>query len=149
MNNLTVRELQEDDHEEWLSLYEGYADHYKVQLNPEGVATTWNWLMDSNHSLVGIVAVLDGKLAGIAHFRSMPSPLRGQEVGFLDDLFVGHSHRGQGVADELIGSVKDRAAAKGWKIVRWITRDENYRARSVYDRLAERSDWITYEMICD
>jgi len=35
---------------------------------------------------------------------------------------------------------------RGWALVRWITRDNNYRARGLYDRLALRSDWITYEM---
>ena len=149
MTKIDFRALRKDDHAEWLSLYRGYADHYNVQLTPDGVASTWSWLMDEGHPLVGIAAVLDGQLAGLAHFRAMPSPLRGQEVGFLDDIFVDPSCRGNGLADGLINVVKEHATANGWKVVRWITRDNNYRARSVYDRVADRSDWITYEMFCD
>ena len=149
MTNIDFRALREDDHADWLPLYRGYADHYKVQLTPEGLATTWNWLMDDGHPLVGVAAVLDGRLAGLAHFRAMPSPLRGQEVGFLDDLFVDPSCRGLGLADGLINLAKEHATANGWKVVGWITKDNNYRARSVYDRIAVRSDWITYEMFCE
>ena len=42
--------------------------------------------------------------------------------------------------------VSDGAVARGWAVVRWITRDNNYRARGLYDCLSVRSDWITYEM---
>ena len=76
----------------------------------------------------------------------MPSPLRGAEIGFLDDLFVGTRARGSGVAEALLREVDRVAGQRGWDVVRWITRDGNYRARNVYDRLAARSDWITYEM---
>ena len=32
----------------------------------------------------------------------MPSPLRGQDIGFLDDLFVDPKHRGQKIGEKLI-----------------------------------------------
>jgi hypothetical protein len=31
-------------------------------------------------------------------------------------------------------------------MIRWTTADDNYRARGVYDRLATRTTWITYDM---
>ena len=31
---------------------------------------------------------LEGKIVGIAHYRTMPRPIKGQYIGFLDDLFV-------------------------------------------------------------
>ena len=30
--------------------------------------------------------------------------------------------------------------------VRWITADDNYRGRNVYDRLATRTMWVTYDL---
>ena len=146
MAEIELRELRFGDRQEWLELFQGYAQFYQVEISPEGVDTTWGWLMDETHPVSGVVAVDGGTLIGIAHFRSMPNPLRGMEVGFLDDLFVRHESRGKGVADCLIQHVKDQASARGWKIVRWLTRDNNYRARGVYDRVADRSDWITYEL---
>ena len=76
----------------------------------------------------------------------MPSPLRGAEVGFLDDLFVDPDRRGGGTGAALLRRVDEIAASHGWSVVRWITRDNNYRARGLYDGLSHRSDWITYEM---
>ena len=30
--------------------------------------------------------------------------------------------------------------------LRWITADDNYRARSLYDKIAERTKWVTYDI---
>jgi len=38
------------------------------------------------------------------------------------------------------------AARHGWLVTRWITQDDNYRARGLYDSLSTRTGWITYEM---
>ena len=38
------------------------------------------------------------------------------------------------------------AAERGWPVIRWTTGDDNYRARAVYDKLATRTMWVTYDM---
>ena len=76
----------------------------------------------------------------------MPSALRGQIIGFLDDLFAVPENRSAGVAAALIGAVQATTKAKGWGVVRWITRDNNYRGRGLYDKLVEKTDWVLYEM---
>ena len=94
----------------------------------------------------GILAVTDaGEIVGLAHFRAMPSPLRGADIGFLDDLLVDPAARGSGAAEALLKQVDRIAGDRGWDVVRWITREEII-ARGLYDRLALRSDWVTYEM---
>ena len=80
------------------------------------------------------------------HYREMPSPLRGARAGFLDDLFVKPEYRGQGVVDALFKELKDEARDRSWPFVRWITADDNYRGRAVYDRVAERTKWLTYQL---
>ena len=50
------------------------------------------------------------------------------------------------MADALIEAVAGVARERGWGVLRWITADDNYRGRGVYDRLATRTMWITYEM---
>ena len=49
-------------------------------------------------------------------------------------------------AAALVRAVQAEAKAHGWGVVRWITRDHNYRARGLYDKLAEKTDWALYEM---
>ena len=147
MTSPYIRPLTPDDYDQWRELYQGYADFYQVALTKDGVQTTWSWLIDDGHICIGLVAEQQqGKLVGFAHFRGMPSPLRGQMIGFLDDLFVAPDHRSSGASAALIKAVQAEAKAQGWGIVRWITRDHNYRARSLYDKLAEKTDWVLYEM---
>ena len=146
---MKIRDLVEADYPDWLKLYEAYADHYEMALTPSGLETTWTWLMDDAHPVTGIVAETDAGLVGLAQFRAMPNPLRGHEIGFLDDLVVLPHRRGAGVADALLAALKKQGKQNGWRMIRWITRDNNYRARAVYDRSATKTDWNVYEMDCE
>ena len=71
-------------------------------MNNKILQTVWNWLHDKNHEVDGLVYEVDGNIVGLAHYRRMPSPLRGQDIGFLDDLFVDPKHRGQKIGEKLI-----------------------------------------------
>jgi GNAT superfamily N-acetyltransferase len=144
---LTIRPLAPADRPAWDNLYQGYADFYKVEQTPQMRDRVFGWLMDADHECNGMVAVNDdGRLIGLAHFRPFASPLRAAINGFLDDLFVDPAVRGSGAADALINAVADVARDKGWLTLRWITADNNYRARGVYDKLATRTMWVTYDL---
>ena len=88
-----ITEIQLTDKEHWEKLYRGYADFYKVEMNNTILQTVWKWLQDKNHEVEGLVYEVDGNIVGLAHYRRMPSPLRGQDIGFLDDLFVEPTQR--------------------------------------------------------
>ena len=78
--------------------------------------------------------LLTGEPVGLTHYRPFSRPLSASTGCFLDDLFVDPAHRGGRVSEQLIAAVVGEAKAKGWTVVRWITAEDNYRARSVYDR---------------
>ncbi len=143
-----IRPVEREDYLEWLNVYQVYAAYYGVELSEMGIANTWSWLMDIRHVMEGIVAESDGEVVGLAHFRAMPSPLRGQEIGFLDDVIVLPEYRSYGIGEGLLEYIRSHGAEAGWGVVRWITRDNNYSARRVYDRVAKRTNWVTYEMDC-
>ncbi len=130
----------------WRGLYDGYATFYKRQMTNQIAETVWSWLMDPGHELEGVLAVLDGTPVGLAHYRRMPSPLRGADIGFLDDLFVTPAARGHKVGQVLFAHLEAAAREKGWGVVRWITADDNYRARALYDQLSKKTSWNLYEM---
>lgn len=145
--SVTIDRLKDSDKADWRRLYDGYATFYKMPMTDETANRVWGWLHDPGHVLEALVARdVTGRIIGLAHFRAMPSPLRGAYAGFLDDLFVDPAVRGSGAADKLLKALNGIAAERGWPVVRWITADNNYRARAVYDRTATRSMWITYEM---
>ena len=141
-----IRTLVKDDYDNWIEIYQFYAEHYGVALTEVGIKTTWEWLMDPANSLNGIAVQSDGSIIGLAHYRAMVSPLRGGYIGFLDDLIVRPGYRGKGAAKLLLDEVKIIGQRQGWSVFRWITKDDNYRARSLYDKVASKTDWTTYEM---
>ena len=142
----TIKEIQLKDKNQWEKLYKGYADFYKVEMNDKILQTVWSWLHDKNHEVNGIVYEVDIKVVGFAHYRRMPRPLKGQDMGFLDDLFVTPEYRGRKIGEKLINRIKEISKSKGWNLVRWITRDNNTRAKSLYDRVAEKTNWDVYEL---
>jgi len=141
-----IRAVRLEDQPDWQNLYRQYGEFYKVGMTDETLATVWGWLHDPTHVVEGLVAEQDGRVVGLGHYRNMPSPLRGIEVGFLDDLFVDPSARGSRVGELLIARLVEIAKERGWPKIRWITADDNYRARTLYDRVAVKSGWNTYEI---
>jgi GNAT superfamily N-acetyltransferase len=146
MTAFTIAPLATDDEAAWRKLFEGYCRFYKVEPSAEKSATVWRWLMDLSHPLSGIGCRVEGRLIGFAHVRAVPRTLSGADGGFLDDLFVDPSMRGSGAASELMKGIAAYARAKQWTNVRWWTADDNYRARNLYDRVARKTHWNTYEL---
>lgn len=144
---VTIDRPRPEDWPHWRRLYDGYAAFYRVPMDDAIAHRLWSWIHDPAHVVEALLARDEaGTPIGLAHFRAMPRPLAGQEIGFLDDLFVDHAHRGRSIARLLLEAVAVEAARRGWAKVRWITADDNYRARALYDRLATRTMWVTYEM---
>jgi GNAT superfamily N-acetyltransferase len=141
-----IRPVGGQDRAGWEALYKGYADFYRVEQTAEMRERVWSWLMDAGHEVEGLVAEAPQGLVGLAHFRPFARPIAASVGGFLDDLFVSPDMRGQRVADLLIEAVAAEGRERGWSIVRWITAEDNYRARGVYDRLAARTNWVTYDI---
>jgi ribosomal protein S18 acetylase RimI-like enzyme len=147
MSDVTITPPRPEDKPDWRRLYEGYATFYKRPMDDAIADRVWGWLNDPAHVLEALVArEASGRVVGLAHFRAMPRPLTGTVAGFLDDLFVDPAFRGSGVGDALIGRLKEIGQERGWTVIRWLTADNNYRARGVYDRWATRTSWITYQI---
>ena len=131
----------------WETLYAGYAAFYGVEQTPAMRATVWGWLHDAGHEVQGLLALdAAGRPVGLAHFRPFARPLAASAGGFLDDLFVEPAARGTGAAQALIDAVAAAGRVNGWTVLRWITAEDNYRGRAVYDRVALKTKWLTYEI---
>ncbi len=50
------------------------------------------------------------------------------------------------MADALLQHLKDQGARRGWTVIRWISGEDDYRARALYNRVAERTKWVTYDI---
>ena len=100
---MLIRSLHPDDRQSWERLYRGYAGFYRVETSDDKLATLFDWLMDPAHPCNGLVAEDEGEvLIALAHYREMPSPLRGENVDFLDDLFVDPAARGSRAGEAML-----------------------------------------------
>nr|WP_308116500.1 GNAT family N-acetyltransferase [Leifsonia poae] len=108
----------------------------------------WSWITDAGHELEAYFAVNgDDKPIGLAHVREFSRPLNGSRGLYLDDLFVSPDARGAGTGTALLEALRDRAREEGFSVVRWITAKDNETARRVYDRVAEKTKWVTYDLV--
>ena len=144
---IKVRHIIEKDFKEWRPLFEVYADFYKVKINDDIIDNVWSWLHDSKHELKALVIEKNQQVVAFAHYRKMPSALRGKDIGFLDDLYVHPESRGQKLLELLIYELQKISKENNWNLVRWITRDDNEKAKNVYDKIANKTNWDVYELL--
>ena len=141
-----IRNLELKDFENWSKLYKSYADFYKTPMNNVILDTLWNWIHDVNHIVNGFCYELDSNIVGIAHYRTMPRPIKGKYIGFLDDLFVDPEFRGKKIAQKLINHLKSLSKANNWDGIRWITHSSNENAKKLYDKIANNTGFELYEL---
>ena len=101
--------------------------------------------MDNQTGLPFVIEI-DGELVGFAHLRRHSDTFTGGPAWFLDDLFTAPAARGHGVATALIAALRAHADANGGGTISWITADDNLTAQRVYDKVATRTRWVTYEL---
>jgi len=141
-----IRKPNVADREAWGGLYTGYAAFYGVEQTEEMRDRVWGWIHDPARETEALVAENGGTLVGLAHFRPFARPLSASTGGFLDDLFVDPSARGSGAARALIDALAGEGRARGWTMIRWITAEDNARARALYDKMAVATRWVTYDL---
>jgi GNAT superfamily N-acetyltransferase len=135
------------DSARWRELYRAYADFYQEAVTDAQLDLVWSWITDPEHDVKALlVRDASGTPVGLAHYRPYFRPLAAAIAGHLDDLFVTPAARGKGAVDSLLEALRAIARQRGWSKIRWITADDNHRARSKYDQVAERTMWVTYDM---
>jgi ribosomal protein S18 acetylase RimI-like enzyme len=147
-----VRSVEAQDRSAWERLFAAYGEFYEASFGRDVLDGVWQWLMDDTHEVSALVAVADSastdpssRVVGFAHYRRQADTFTAASGWFLDDLYVDPSARGTGTATALVDAVAERAADNGGGTLRWITAEDNTTAQRVYDRVAERSTWVTYE----
>ena len=140
---MLIRDAAAADRSAWERLFLAYGVFYETEFGPAVVDGVWSWLMEPTHQVKAVVAEDAGAVVGFAHYRRLADTFTAMPAYFLDDLYTDPDARGRGVATGLIQAVRDRA---GGAQVRWITAADNVTAQRVYDRVATRAGWVTYEL---
>lgn len=137
--------LATTDRAEWGRLFAEYREFYQLVADDVVVERVWSWIISPAQETQCLVAEIDGSLVGIAHYRAFMRPSTGTIGLWLDDLFVDPKRRGHGIARALISSLQQIAREQGYSVVRWITAESNDQARMLYDAVATRTHWVTYD----
>jgi len=146
---VVIRPTDRLDHDQWAALFRAYREFYRLNPDEAVVERVWSWIGDPGHETNALVAATgNGALVGIAHYRRFARPSTGSIGIYLDDLFTDVEHRGTGVGRALIAAVTEIGAREGCSIVRWITAGDNRPAQRLYESLATRTSWLTYDRLC-
>ena len=144
-DTVTVRPLTAADETRWRELFREYRAFYELQADEAVVSTVWGWLMDPTHECNSFVAELDSRIVGIGNYRRFSRPSTGTVGIWLDDLFTDPEVRGKGVARAIIAALTDLAGSEQRSVVRWVTADDNHQAQHLYDQVATKTRWLTYD----
>lgn len=145
-DDVRVRPLEAGDHEVWRELFAGYREFYEIDPDDDSEERVWGWLQDDAHEVGGLVAEVDGTVVGFAHHRLYSRPSEGGRGLYLDDLFARPDVRGRGVGRALIERLAEIARDHGCEKVRWMTAEDNHVAQRLYDSMAQRTTWVTYDL---
>jgi GNAT superfamily N-acetyltransferase len=143
-SNVTVRPVAPADRAGWDPLWQGYLRFYGAKLAPEVTDMTWSRLLDPNAMPIGLVAVDDDRLVGLAHVVTHRSSWALKDYCYLEDLFVDPARRGHGVGRKLIQAVYDLADRIGAARTYWHTQEFNTEARRLYEVMARRVSFVQY-----
>ncbi|MFV0300698.1 MAG: GNAT family N-acetyltransferase [Paracoccus sp. (in: a-proteobacteria)] len=141
-----IRPVQGSDKDQWQRLYDGYQRFYDRPDLPQSFfdAAFARLVSGDARDFHGLVAEEGGQLLGLTHYVFHPNLWRPEGVCYLQDLFTVPEARGKGVARALIEAVYRAADAAGVPAVYWLTAENNYPGRMLYDRVAVKSPFIRY-----
>jgi len=84
------------------------------------------------------------RLVGFAVYLDLPDTMTGLRAGLLNDLFVIHDAREQGVGRALVSAVMAEGTRRGWEQLRWVVPEKPETARRLADKIATPGRWSTY-----
>lgn len=146
MSALDIRPLTAGDEGDWRRLWTAYLTFYETTLPEEIYRSTFSRLLSGDaNDYRGLVAVLDGKPVGLAHYLFHRSCWHIDRVCYLQDLFADPEVRGQGLGRALIEAVYEKARDEGSTEVYWMTQEFNATARQLYDRIATKTPFLVYQ----
>lgn len=142
---VTIRRIEPRDEARWRQLWDAYTRFYDREPVEAVTRYTWARLMDPASPLWAIVAECDSAgVIAIANCVMQENTSTLTPGCYLSDLYVDPAQRASGVGRTLITWLVTEAKAKGWARVYWHTKENNYRARGLYDQFTSHSGFLRY-----
>jgi len=143
--SIFVRKTQSADEPRWRQLWDAYTRFYEREPDEAVTRYTWSRILDPAVPVYAVVAQgEDGEVIGIANYVIHENTSTLTPVCYLEDLFVDPTRRGESAGKQLIDWLLKETRAQGWSRLYWHTKENNYRARSLYDKYGPHSGFVRY-----
>jgi GNAT superfamily N-acetyltransferase len=142
-----IRPVGADERADWERLWRRFQAFHQFTVSEETITVTWQRFQDPAEPMFVLGAYLDGQLAGIVQYVFHRSCTTIGDFCFLHNLFVADEVRGSGIGRALVEAVYAAATRHGASRVLWNVLESNAAARSLYDKVAQRSGFIQYRKV--
>ena len=145
--SVTVRYVTPADEADWRRLWRDYLAFYKTARDEDVYAETWRRIHDPDEQMFSMVAETpDDGVVGIVNFLYHRFFWGKENRIYLNDLYVDPDVRGSGAGRALIAAVVDHAKEHNCAQVWWLTAEDNATARKLYDKVADLSPFVKYQI---
>jgi GNAT superfamily N-acetyltransferase len=143
--NVNIRKVEVRDEPRWRELWLGYCRFYEFEASEAVTRHTWARITDAAAPVHAIVAERAGAgVIGMANYVIHENTWSLTPVCYLEDLYVDPGERAAGVGKQLIDWLLAQMQAQGWARLYWNTKENNYRARGLYDTYTPHSGFVRY-----
>jgi len=143
--NASIRNIEARDEPRWRELWLGYCRFYEYAVSEAVTRHTWARIMDPAAPVHAIVAERAGAgVIGMANYVIHENTWSLTPVCYLEDLYVDPTERALGVGKQLIDWLVAQMQAQNWSRLYWNTKENNYRARGLYDKYTPHSGFVRY-----
>lgn len=140
-----IRRVEQRDEARWRELYDAYTRFYEREPVEEITRHVWSRIHDSAAPVYAIVAEREGDgVIGIANYLTHESTSSTKLMCYLQDLYVDPAKRGGGVGRMLLDWLVEETNRQEWGRLYWATKENNYRARALYDTYTPHSGFLRY-----
>jgi GNAT superfamily N-acetyltransferase len=142
--NLVIRPATPADESRWRELWDAYTRFYEREPDEAVTRHLWARVLDDGVPVHAVVAESEGTVIGIANYLLHENTSALTPSCYLQDLYVDPAARAQGCGAALIDWLWAETRARGWATLYWQTKENNYRARALYDRYTPHSGFLRY-----
>lgn len=147
---VSIRKVEARDEMRWRELWDGYCRFYERELSESITRHTWARILDATSPVHAIVAERDeGSVVGVANYLLHENTSALGQVCYLQDLFVDSRQRAVGIGKQMIDWLIAEMKLQGWSRLYWQTKENNYRARGLYDKYTPHSGFLRYVVTND
>ncbi len=142
---ILIRGMQMDDRAQWLAAWRDFRSGETDKPLPEElIETTWRRFLTPDVPLHAAGAFEDGQMLGFVHYLFHYSVSSIGPLCYLQTLYTAPGARGKGIGRSLIETVCTAAKEAGSPRVYWQMHADNAAARILYEKVAERTDFVQY-----